>query len=74
MNSTCGSSCSIDHLVWGHGWEPPSTTLGTQKKGRRANGVGKNGGLKEGVGSMEESKMENEKETKAMGNNQKKEE
>ncbi len=32
----------------------------------------KNGGLKEGVGGMEESKMENEKETKAMGNNPKK--
>ncbi len=46
--------------------------LWEEKNGRRGNGVGQNGGLERVVQGMEESKMENEKETKAMGNNPKK--
>jgi len=46
--------------------------LWEERNGRRGNGVGKNGGLERAVGGMEKFKMENEKETKAIGNNQKK--
>ncbi len=59
MNSTCSQQFNRPSNV-GKWVDPPSTTLGRKKKGRRGNGVGKNGGLEGGggVGGMEEAKMD----------------